>query len=698
MSKSTGIEMVSASQLSLAESSNLATTFLGKKKKEMGIVGRTLPSLLTFLRTYSQTLPDGTKESWYETVERNMQMHIDKFPQLESRIRKVYEPVFKGRVVPSMRSLQYGGKAIRRANARMFNCTYCNIISFKDFADMTYLLMCGCGTGYSVQQRHIQQLPVIASGDSDLNFVIPDNKEGWADSMLALLTNPKVRMDYSQVSLEGTPLDSGGVASGPIPLRRAHVAIRAILSIASGRQLRPLEAHDIMCHIANAVVAGGIRESAMICLFDSWDMEMLTCKFGEYWADDLYEVPGFPGQFPDWKLAKMVNSDGELRLTQEQYDSRVLVSRGNPQRGRANNSAVVLRTDPQADEKIRFVVKMCFLGRSGEPGLYLTNSYDVGANPCVEIGLYSRQMCNLEELNASEIHTDADWEEAVTSAAAIGTMQASYTDFKYIHPDWKVNCDREALLGLSITGQACNWEFLTDVRLNQGAELAKKVNAEWSEDCGTQPAARIGCTKPAGSSSLTLGNTTSGIHAGHSKYGLRRIRLKRSSPVTPLLVDYYGVHQARSGEVLEESVYDPNTLVVTFPVLRENTILREDETAVDLLNRAKHVHDNWIVPSHRSGTNRHNVSITVNYKPEEEKEVLDWMVAHKSSYNGIALFPYDNGSYVQAPFEEVSEHEYHSWVRKIGNFTLDLNEIDFSKEVDERGKELACANGACDVK
>lgn len=413
-------------------------------------------SKIVHYRTYAKYLPEEfRRETKEETIKRNMDMHVRKFPALEAEIAKAYEQVYSERVVPSMRSFQFAGEAIERRQNRVFNCSFINITKFRDFADLFYMSMSGVGVGFSVKKRHINQLPAIQEGVVESPYVIADSAEGWCDSLLELFRNPDRQFDYTNIRPMGTALSTGGTASGPKALIKMHANVRAILRKTEGRQLTSFECHRICCLIADCVVVGGVRRGALVSLFDPEDEEMLTCKAGAWW---------------------------------EKY----------PELARANNSAVVRKDDPEFAAKANYIIQACFDGGQAEPGLLLTNDDDLGTNPCCEISLKSYGVCNLTEVNAAKCLSKEDWLKAVEAATILGTLQAAYTDFKYVQPEWKKNADDEALLGVSITGQAEAQAILTEANLREGAELSVKVNREWATKLGIKPARRITTTKPSG--------------------------------------------------------------------------------------------------------------------------------------------------------------------------------------------------------
>jgi ribonucleoside-diphosphate reductase alpha chain len=617
------------------------------------------------LRTYAEVKDDGTKENRTETINRTMSMHIRKFPELVSEITDAFSYVHRGMVVPSMRSLQFGGKAIEKINERIYNCAFANLTSWDDFHDAFFLLLCGTGFGYSVKQRHINQLPkikVVTKHAGRLTYTVGDTKEAWADSTRMLLANPNIEFDYSLVRPKGSPISSGGTASGPEALIETHESIRTILTQASGRQLTSIEAHDIMCFIANGVVVGGVRRAALICLFDADDEAMNKAKEGEWWVE-------------------------------------------NPQRGRANNSAVIYRNDTGKDgydlvfgcdvgktnEQILSVMDHMLHSGSGEPGISLSNDPDMGFNPCHEIALKDGGLCNLTEVNVSACVDGSDIINAMLAATFIGTLQASYTDFKVLQPKWKLNADDEALLGVSLTGQADNWKLLKEVLdLPKGLALyIKTKNKMTAELIGINKAKRITTTKPSGSTSAWLG-CSSGIHADHAPYYIRHIRMEANHKIVEAV--------AKSKyPFVEVDLMDPDKMVIGFPVKAEDgAINKTTETAIELMERAKFIYKNWVLAGHREGNNTHNVSLTVEYEPHEIEDIKQWMVDNKDSYAGISFLPRSGGTYTQMPFQTINKETYDAMVAQIKQ-AIDYTSIDWTGTVDERMGEVACAGGACEI-
>jgi ribonucleoside-triphosphate reductase (thioredoxin) len=605
--------------------------------------GKKLLSDIAFFRTYSAITEDGTKETWEEVCNRYENMLLEKYPHMWTAIHGAVEHVRAKRVLPSMRALQFAGSPILRENARLYNCSFLNITTFKDFADSMYLSACGTGVGYSVQRRHIEQLPVIDAG-SVAKFVIADNRERWADSLLFLLNNPQLQFDYSNIRPAGTKLSTGGTASGYKHLETCHEKTRKVLMEAIGRQLRPIEVHKIMTYIADAIVAGGVRRSAMICLFDRHDEEMLNAKTGEWWME-------------------------------------------NPSFARANNSAVLPRGETTREE-FDSIMDACYRSQAGEPGVFWTNDLDWGTNPCAEIALRSRQFCNLTEINVAAAEDRYVLRSMVWAATVLGTFQAGFTDFGYIHPDWSKNAQEDALLGVGMTGQAQRPELMTAELLSDLAGYAKSVNTTIADLIGINRAKRIGTVKPSGTTSTVLG-TTSGIHAAHAPYYFRRIRVDKTDPVAKYL------RTVLPQDAIEHSLWEPQNDIIKLPVNMEG-ITRHDETAIELGNRALTVRNSWIAGSHREGQNLHNVSLTINYKKEEEQELKTWMWQNRALYGGISLLPFSDATYDYAPFEECSEKQFHDLEAVLP--VVDLSMVQYEEKDDGRSASAACEGGLCEIK
>ena len=578
-------------------------------------------------------------------------MHQRKYPKLADEIENVYEFVYDKKVLPSMRSLQFGGKPIEISPNRIYNCAYLPIDDWRAFAEVMFLLLGGTGVGYSVQKHHVEQLPPIHKPKSkERRYLIGDSIEGWADAVKALLKSyftggSSIRFDYSDIRQKGARLiTSGGKAPGPEPLKICIEKIRVILDLKQdGEQLSPIEVHDIVCHIADAVLAGGIRRAALISLFSADDDDMISCKFGNWWELD-------------------------------------------PQRGRANNSAVLLRSKV-SEEFFKSLWKKIELSNAGEPGIYLSNDKDWGTNPCCEIALRPFQFCNLCEVNVSDVVDQEDLEARVRAATFIGTLQAGYTDFHYLRPIWQRTTEKDALLGVGMTGIGSG--KVTKLDLKAAAKVSREENERVASILDINKSARTTTIKPAGTSSLTLG-CSSGIHAWHNDFYLRRVRVGKNEAI-------YSYLAINHPELVEDEYFRPHdTAVIGVPQKApEGSILRS-ESPLQLLERVKLFNQQWIKPGHRTGMNTHNISATISIREHEWDAVGNWMWENKEHFNGLSVLNYDGGSYIQAPFEDISEEKYNQLLETLHD--VDLSKIIEMDDNTDLSGELACAGGACEIK
>ena len=616
----------------------------------MDVTQEILSDLTTYMK-YAKFRPElNRRETWNELVDRNKEMHLKKFPNLKNEIEEAYKFVYNKKVLPSMRSMQFAGKPVDINNARIFNCSYLPIDDIASFSEIMFLLLSGCGVGYSVQKHHIEKLPVVRKPLKSKRYLVGDSIEGWADAVKVLVKSylrggALPLFDFRDIRPKGAQLITvGGKAPGPEPLKLALVHVQAILDRKKdGEQLTSLECHDIICHLADAVLSGGIRRAALIALFNLDDEEMLTCKFGSWWED-------------------------------------------NPQRGRANNTAVLIKSKIEKDVFLNLWKKI-ELSNSGEPGFIFSNDKDAGTNPCAEINLKPNQFCNLCEVNASTVESQEDLNARVKAAAFIGTLQASYTDFHYLRDVWKKTTEKEALLGIGMTGIASG--AVLNFSLKEAAKIATEENTRLAEVIGINKAARVTCVKPSGTTSLVLG-TSSGIHAWHDDFYLRRIRIGKNEA----LYTHLSIHHP---ELLEDDFFKPNIqAIVTIPQCApENAIVRPKETAIELLERIKKFNKEWIKPGHRKGSNMHNVSATVNIKQDEWLTVGDWLWDNKEYFTALSFLPEDLGTYTQAPFETITEEQFNERVKHL--HALDLSKVvEFSDETNLQD-QAACAGGACEV-
>ena len=609
---------------------------------------------ITVYMKYAKYIPElNRRETWEELVTRNKNMHIKKYPKLVDEIESAYKFVYEKKVLPSMRSLQFGGKPIEISPNRVYNCAYLPIDSIESFNEIMFLLLGGTGVGYSVQRHHVDKLPAVNQPYSKRTrrHLIGDSIEGWADAVKVLIKSymgskrsSKITFDYSDIRPKGAQLvTSGGKAPGPQPLKECVVKVQGILQdVEDGDKLTTLQAHDIVCHIADAVLAGGIRRAALISLFSADDEAMIGCKSGHWWEE-------------------------------------------SPQRGRANNSAVLMR---HKINKGFFMDlwKRIELSGAGEPGIYFNNDKDWGTNPCCEIALRPYQFCNLCEVNASDVKDQIDFNDRCRVASFIGTLQAGYTDFHYLRDIWKDTTEKDALIGVSMTGIGSAAVLQLD--MTEAADIVVSKNKQTARKIGIKSAARCTTVKPAGTTSLALG-TSSGIHAWHNDYYVRRVRVGKNESMYKYLVKNHP-------DLIEDEYFRPHdTAVISIPQKApEGSILRT-ESPFDLLERIKKVATEWVQPGHKRGSNTHNVSATVSLKQDEWDKAGKWMWDNRDYYNGLSVLPYDGGTYTQAPFEDIDKSKYHTLMNSLTDINL-TNIVEVEDETDLAG-ELACAGGACEI-
>lgn len=608
---------------------------------------------ITVFNKYAKFLPaKGRRENYAEIVNRNKEMHQRKYPQLHDTIEQVYNDfVHTKRVLPSMRSLQFGGRPIELAHNRIFNCAYMPAEDYHFFPELMFLLLGGTGMGYSVQSHHVNKLPPVEEPSSrDYHrFQVQDSIVGWADAIKVvakafLKGGALPAFDYRDIREKGSELvTTGGQAPGPAPLKTCVEALVELFSKAVDRKLKPIEVHDAACIIADAVLAGGIRRAAMISLFDCDDEEMIGCKSGNWWET-------------------------------------------HPHRARSNNSAVLIRGEVTADQFVKLMGRVEASG-CGEPGVYWNNNKDWGTNPCCEIALEPYQMCNLTELNASLITDQECYNKVAAAGALIGTLQAGYTDFHYLNPKWRETCERGALLGVSMTGIASM--TVTSLDMNEAAECAKQCNISVSKAIGINPAERITTVKPAGTTSLVLG-CSSGIHAWHNDYYIRRMRAGKDEELAKYMMKV-------APALVEQDVMVPHQVVLSFPQKAPAGACVRTESIFNLLERVKRVSQEWVDAGHRKGDNRHNVSCTISVKDNEWEELTNWMWVNREHYNGISVLPYFGAeAYPQLPFEDCTKEVYESML-------VHLKAINIDEVFEQDGKainlaaELACQGGFCEL-
>jgi len=590
------------------------------------------------------------RESWEEICNRYEVMMMKKYPKLKKEIFERTHYLRDKKVLMSMRAAQFAGKPIELSPNRIYNCAFLHISDYRAFSETMFLLLGGSGVGYSVQYKHIKELPEIQKPSKSRRYLIGDSIEGWSDAIDALIKSyfgvnkACPDFDFRDIRPKGSRLiTSGGKAPGHQPLEKCLFQIKQLLeSKNNGEKLASLDCHKIICYIADAVLAGGIRRAALSCLFDFDDMDMLYCKSGDWW---------------------------EL----------------NPEFARANNSAVILRHRIKKGDWDKFwnIIKS---NKTGEPGFVFSNNPDYGFNPCFEISLKDKQFCNLVEINVSNLEGEEDFYNRCEAASFFATLQSGFTNFHYLREGWQITTEKEALIGVGQTGIA-SFDYSDEINL-KGAQIVLDTNEWVGKIIGVNKAARSTTVKPAGTTSIVLG-CSSGIHAWDNEYYIRRMRVGKNEAI-------YIYLKNQIPELIEDDVFNPTQAVISIPQKApDGAILKENESALSLLERAKSYQINWIRPGHRKGDNFNNVSITVNLKDQEWDEVGQWIWSNKEYFSAISVLPEDLGSYKQTPFEKIDKETYDKMI------TL-LNEIDLSKVIESEDEtdlkeSIACGGGACTI-
>lgn len=610
---------------------------------------------ITVFSKYAKYIPDiRRRETWEEICERNMAMHIRRYPHIRDQIKSVYRRfVLPKRILPSMRSLQFGGRPIELAPNRIYNCAYMPAEDLATFWETMFLLLGGTGVGFSVQRHHVAKLPpLMGPMGRSRRYLIGDSIEGWADAVKVLVEayfygKPPPVFDFSDIRPKGALLvTSGGRAPGPEPLKVCLEKLeglldRVLIERGRGTKLKPIEVHDMQCHIADAVLAGGIRRAALISLFSMDDEEMLSAKAGAWWEE-------------------------------------------NPQRGRANNSAVILRHRVGREDFDRLWARV-EASNSGEPGVYFTHDMNWGTNPCAEIALRPYSFCNLTDINASDVYDQDELNERAEAAAFIGTLQAGYTDFHYLRPIWRETTEKDALIGVGMTGIASGGVLSLDLR--EAATKVVETNRTIADAIGINPAARTTTVKPSGTSSLVLG-CSSGIHAWHSEFYIRRMRIGKNEALYKYLAENHP-------ELVADDLTNPSQAVIEVPQKAPKGAILRNESPLDLLARVSKFNLEWVRAGHIDGQNANNVSVTVSVKPHQWREVGGWMWEHRDGFNGISVLPYDGGTYVQTPFEDIDEETYLRMLEPLK--AVDLTRVIEDEDNTDLAGEVACAGGACEI-
>jgi ribonucleoside-triphosphate reductase len=626
-----------------------------------------LSDLVVFSK-YARYIPElKRRETYEEAVQRMMNMHRDmvggRVPT--SLLDRIEQALIERRILASQRALQFGGEAIKRKHMRIYNCSasFCDRPEF--FAEAFWLLLCGAGVGFSVQKHHVAKLPPVYEPKEHFEFVIQDSIEGWADCAKALAHayfegGPRPVWNATDVRPEGSYISSAsGKAPGPKPLLAALSNAERVLSGAVGRKLRPIEAYDIMMFLAEAVRSGGVRRSATIALFSPTDEEMRDAKTGDWFKT-------------------------------------------NPQRRGSNNSALLIRnktTRSLFDSLINATREF------GEPGFYWADSTEHVPNPCVEILLEPSHeegtgwgMCNLTSVNLAIVKNGADLCEAAELASALGTIQASYMNTGYLGRVTRKILERDALIGVSLTGVADALERLTPNMLENAVEFVREANASVAKMLGINTAARMTTVKPEGTGSLVLG-VGNGVHPHHSRRYIRRMQSSWTDPHVRYLIE-------KAPRVVEPSSYNRGECYIMFPIeLPEGVWTRDQTTATQHLDLVKMFLERWVIPGRNRGTGNHNVSNTVTVKPQEWQAVADAIYEGQGVFGGISLLGSSGDlDYAQPPFVSADGQEdarkdvadlFHATMKAWEEAAIDFTEIREEIDNTDVSAEPACAGGAC---
>jgi ribonucleoside-diphosphate reductase alpha chain len=613
---------------------------------------------------YARWLPEeNRRETWGEVVSRYcgwMDKRVQEFGLKDTNLWvEIANAIHDLEIMPSMRCLMTAGPALDRTHVAGYNCAYVTVDDLRAFDEAMYILMCGTGVGYSVERQYIEQLPIIGNkieGDQP-EVIVPDSKEGWASSLRHLITylyeGYTPGWNVSRVRPAGARLKTfGGRASGPGPLVDLFAFVSEVIGKARGRRLTSLECHDIMCKIADVVVVGGVRRSAMISLSDLRDDDMRYAKHGAWWENEA-------------------------------------------QRGLANNSAVYLGR-PGIGEFLREWQSL-YDSKSGERGIFNRQAsvaqaarngrrdvdWDFGTNPCSEIILRPNQFCNLTEVVVRSGDNLASLRRKVRLATILGTFQSTLTDFKYLRSVWRRNTEEERLLGVSLTGILDHNQLAYEPKLlSHLREIAIATNKEFAEKLGIKPSAAITCVKPSGTVSQLV-DSASGIHPRHSEYYIRTVRGDRKDPITQFMID--------QGVPNEPDVTKPDdTVVFSFPHCSPaGAITRDHLSAIDHLELWKRVQEQYC---------EHKPSVTINVREHEWIDVGAWVYRNFDSISGVSFLPYSEHSYRQAPYQECTKEEYEYWMTKMPK-AIDWSKLaDYEKEDTTTGtQEYACAAGFCEI-
>ena len=622
------------------------------------------------LSRYSRWLPDeGRRETWSETVGRYFDFFQSKLDEEENykltpeERKELEEAVLSQKVMPSMRCLMTAGEALKRENISGYNCSYIAVDSPRAFDEILYILMNGTGVGFSVERQDVAKLPVVADElhPTDTTIVVPDSKLGWAKSLkelIHLLYSGQIpSWDLSKVRPAGAPLKTfGGRASGPEPLDQLFRFASSIFRNAAGRKLSSLECHDLVCKIAEIVVVGGVRRSALISLSNLSDDRMRVAKSGQWWEDH--------GQRALANNSACYSEKPEIGIFMDEWKS--LYDSKSGERGIFNRESAKKQA-----------------GRNGRRD----NDWDFGTNPCSEIILRSKQFCNLSEVVIRSTDTMRSLKEKVRLATILGTFQSTLTNFRYLTKDWNNNTEEERLLGVSLTGimdstLTNGTDGGLEKRLEQLKQVAVETNAEWAKKIGIPQSAAITCVKPSGTVSQLV-DSASGIHARHNPYYIRTVRADKKDPLALYMKD--------AGFPCEDDVMKPeHTSVFSFPMKApEGAIMRQDKNALEQLEL-------WL--TYQKAWCEHKPSVTISVKEEEWFDVGAWVYKHFDYMSGVSFLPYSEHVYKQAPYQDIDKKTYEAELKTMPqNVDWALLSQYENSDMTEGAQELACTAGGCEI-
>jgi ribonucleoside-diphosphate reductase alpha chain len=628
----------------------------------------------TFIATsrYSRWRDDlGRRENWEETVDRYFDFFSQRLSkdgklteEVQKELAECREAVLKLEVLPSMRALMTAGKALERDEVAGFNCSYVAVDHPHAFDEIMYVLTCGTGAGFSVESEDVSKLPDVPAEfhPTDTVIVVADSKIGWATAyreLISMLYAGKIpKWDVSKVRPSGARLKTfGGRASGPAPLVRLFEFTVKVFTGAAGRKLKPIECHDIVCKIAEIVVVGGVRRSALLGLSDLSDSEIRHCKSGNWWENNVQRALA--------NNSAVYNSKPDIGQFMEEWLS--LYRSGSGERGIFNRYVAqrYISELPNRDSNYRF-----------------------GANPCLEILLRSAQFCNLSSVQISPNDTADTLRKKVKIATILGTLQSSLTNFRYLRKIWKRNSEEERLLGVSFSG-ICDNEMMSNPYsshlkelLSELREYAREVNKDWSAKIGVNESTAITCVKPEGSTSQ-LADRASGIHPRYSQYYIRTVRADKKDPLAIMMKD--------AGFPVEDDVTKPDsTYVFSFPMKSpEGSKMRDDMTAIDQLEL-------WL--TYKKYWADHTVSCTIYVREHEWVDVAAWVYKHFDHISGLSFLPHSNHVYKQAPYTECTKEEYEAALSKMPD-SIDWDALALYEKSDETTgtQEMACSAGSCDL-